>query len=77
MRLLLELRESRLVALLCPPPLLQLLVQSLLPAVLSLHHQVDAVGQGGQDPSCGGLERDGFAFKIYPIDVLRAQRLEY
>lgn len=53
------------------------LVKSLLPAVLSLHHQVDAVGQGGQDPSCGGLKRDRLALKVYSIDALRAQRSEH
>lgn len=50
------------------------LVQPLLPAVLSLHHEFDAVGEGGQDPSCSGLKRDGLALKVDPIHALRISR---
>lgn len=53
------------------------LVQSFLPAVLSLHHEIDAVGQSGQDSSCGGLECDGLALKVYAIDSLGTQGLEH
>ncbi len=53
------------------------LIQSLLPAVLSLPHQVDAVRKSGQDPRRGRLERDGLSFKIYPINAFMTQALEY
>lgn len=53
------------------------LIQSLLPAVLSLHHQVDAVRKRSQDPHRGRLERDGLSFKIYPINAFMTQTLEY
>lgn len=53
------------------------LIQSLLPAVLSLHHQVDAVRKCSQDPRRGRLERDGLSFKIYPINAFMTQTLEY
>lgn len=49
------------------------LVQSLLPAVFSLHHELDAVGQRGQDPGRGGFECDGFPFEVYAVDVLRGR----
>lgn len=50
------------------------LVKSLLPAVLSLHHELDAVGQGRQDPSCSGLKGNGLALKIDPIHALGTGR---
>ena len=48
------------------------LVQSFLPVVLSLHHELDAVGQCGQDPGRRGLKRDGLALKVDPIDPSEA-----
>ena len=53
------------------------LVESLLPAVLPLDHELDAVGQGGQDTSRGGFECDGFAFEVYAIHPLGTHRLEH
>lgn len=53
------------------------LVHSLLPAVFSLHHELDAVGQRGEDPGCGGFERDGLAFEVDAVDSLRIQGLEH
>ena len=50
------------------------LVQSLLPAVLSFHHEFDAVGQGGEDACCGGLEGDGLTLEIYPVHTLGTGR---
>lgn len=50
------------------------LVQSLLPAVLSFHHQLDAVGQGRQDACCGGFESNGFTLKVDPISAFRIGR---
>lgn len=43
------------------------LVQSLLPAVLSFDHQLDAVRQGRENSCCGGLEGDGLTLKVYPV----------
>lgn len=53
------------------------LIQSPLPAVFSLHHEIDTVRQSGQDPSCGGLECDGLALEVYAIDSFRSQGLEH
>lgn len=53
------------------------LIQSPLPAVLSLHHQVNAVRERGQDPRCSGFKRDRLAFKINSVEALSAQRLEH
>lgn len=61
----------------CENRLRRYLIHSLLPAVLPLHHEVDAVGQSGQDPSGGGLECDRLPFKINPIDSFGAQRLKH
>lgn len=47
------------------------LIQSPLPALLPLHHQLDAVGQGGQDPRCGGFESDGLSLEINPVRLLK------
>lgn len=48
------------------------LVQSLLPAVLPFDHQVNAVGQGGQDACSGGLEGDGLPLEVYAVDTFGA-----
>lgn len=52
------------------------LLQSPLPAVLPLHHEIDTVRQSGQDAGCGGFERDGLALKVYAIDSFGSQGLE-
>lgn len=48
------------------------LVKSLLPAVLSLDHQFDAVGQSRENPCGGGLEGDGFTLKVDPVNTFGA-----
>lgn len=40
------------------------LVQPLLPAVLSFDHQLDAVGQIGEDAGCGGFKGDGLPLEV-------------
>lgn len=50
------------------------LVQSLLPAVLPFDHQIDAVGQGGENARCGGLKGDGLALKVYAVHTFGTGR---
>lgn len=49
-------------------------VQPLLPAVFTFDHQLDAVGQSGEDARRGGLEGDGFPLEVYPIGAFGISR---
>ena len=53
------------------------LVQPLLPAVLSFDHQLDAVGERGEDAGGGRLERDGLSLEVNTVDPFRAGGREH
>lgn len=48
------------------------LVQPLLPAVLPFDHELDAVGERGQDAGGGRLESDGLPLEVNAVDPLGA-----
>lgn len=47
------------------------LIQPPLPALLPFDHQLDAVGQRGEDPRRGGFEGDGLALEINAVCLLK------
>lgn len=53
------------------------LVQPLLPAVLSFDHQLDAVGQGGEDARRGGFKGDGLPLEVDAVHGFGTSRRKH